>query len=76
MKSLYGATILWTDLVFMFPRMSFVSLDRSATVGLVIESAHPDVRTPGTLIKLDWSPDEWEDYGWEILYPESDSDEQ
>lgn len=67
---------MWTELVFSFPCMSFVSLEHDASRGLVIESDEEEVRPVGMIEVYDWSADEWEDYGWEILYPETPSDEQ
>lgn len=68
-RSLVGATFLWTEQVYMFPCMSFISLDEFAFRGLVIETKC-QVRKVGQICKFEWTHEEWVDYGWEILYAE------
>ncbi len=63
-----GTTILYTDLVFSWPRASFLILDELGWA-LVIENQGEDKRPVGTFTKLDWDLREWEDFGWEVISP-------
>lgn len=65
--SLKGTVILYTSLVYAFPKASFLILDDYAQWALVIENAGDDLRAVGSITKLEWDLREWEDYGWEII---------
>ncbi len=67
--SLKGTTLLYTDLVFSYPRASFVIIDDYGMWAVVIENAGEDKRPVGSITKLDWDLREWEDYGWEVIPP-------
>jgi len=71
--SLKGTTILYTDLVFNFQKISLVVVDDYGGKAIVIEAVacEPsyDRHVGEQLDDLDWTLDEWEKYGWEIIPP-------
>lgn len=69
--SLKGTVILYTDLLFQYPRASFVVIDDYGQWMLVIENEGDDPRPVGSVAKSVWDIDEWDLYGWEVIRPRS-----
>ena len=67
--SLKGTVILYTDLVFTYPRASFVIIDDYGKWAVVIENEGEDPRPVGSITGVDWDLKEWEDHGWEVVSP-------
>ncbi len=65
--SLKGTVILYTSLVYAYPRASFLILDDYGQWALVIENAGDDPRPIGSITKIAWDLSEWEDFGWEVI---------
>ena len=65
--SLKGTVILYTDLVFMYPRASFLIIDDYGQWAVVIENRGDDPRPVGSITKVHWDLDEWELFGWEVI---------
>ncbi len=66
--SLKGTCILWTDLVVDYPNESFILLDDEGHRGMMFESDFRSIRA--IMCKFDWTLDEWEDNGFEVVRPQ------